>query len=728
MPQSHRSAQMLTSFKAFNTRREASYTEDSDTRTKSDISKPPGFGEGEPSDAQLRWDEPPDIVRDGKNSGLIEKFAGRGTRERVQSPKYNLSEEANSNGLSKDKRRLVDKLSKSKEMSRDSEDDNDGNDDNAQTAVSSHAVKDSHSIPVDDFNRRVAEQQLPIEQRITESRHPPGSDSDKIFSGQEQKESRVVPDATGSIVQSAFDRMRPRRTAPEIATITIGSKTTTAVVGSPLSKRLKTSAKPRGASKSRPGAQNPLTQKFGSSMREFAAPGTQIAESSSRQRTDSDVEQSDAESMDDLSDESRHEHTDSDTQGGPAALTQSMPKSFEHAEDGAIESLASAPSEENSDDEFLDDNDKKAKEDAKVAMLIQQAEEKLAMPSLDDVQRAHQILKGGKRKDSTTQLIQVIQSSVDQVENQIQSLRRALRREASRTKVPTFSELPPDIASPEERLSLTVSKEDFSRMHIIGQFNLGFILATRPGHLATTEDELFIIDQHASDEKYNFERLQSSTVVQNQRLVHPRTLELTAIEEEIILENNSTLLKNGFLVSIDQSGDLPVGQRCRLLSLPMSREVTFDIKDLEELIALLADSPSAPPGSQPNPTFPRTTNTTTMQNSSIPRPSKVRRMFAMRACRSSVMVGKPLSKTQMERLVRRMGEIDKPWNCPHGRPTMRHVLGLGAWEGWEEGCAEGGIGGGGRGESGGVDWRGFVGGMKGEGSEEDGSASVGAEE
>lgn len=38
-----------------------------------------------------------------------------------------------------------------------------------------------------------------------------------------------------------------------------------------------------------------------------------------------------------------------------------------------------------------------------------------------------------------------------------------------------------------------------------------------------------------------------------------------------------------------------------------------------------------------------------------------------------------------------MGEIDKPWNCPHGRPTMRHLCGLGRWDesGWLEGEWEG---------------------------------------
>lgn len=49
-------------------------------------------------------------------------------------------------------------------------------------------------------------------------------------------------------------------------------------------------------------------------------------------------------------------------------------------------------------------------------------------------------------------------------------------------------------------------------MEIIGQFNLGFII-TR------LNNDLFIIDQHATDEKYNFEQLQISTVLDSQILV-----------------------------------------------------------------------------------------------------------------------------------------------------------------------------------------------------------------
>lgn len=43
------------------------------------------------------------------------------------------------------------------------------------------------------------------------------------------------------------------------------------------------------------------------------------------------------------------------------------------------------------------------------------------------------------------------------------------------------------------------------------------------------------------------------------------------------------------------------------------------------------------------------------------RPSRVRAMFASRACRKSVMIGKPLSKFDMRKLIEHMGEIEQPW-------------------------------------------------------------------
>ena len=58
------------------------------------------------------------------------------------------------------------------------------------------------------------------------------------------------------------------------------------------------------------------------------------------------------------------------------------------------------------------------------------------------------------------------------------------------------------------------------------------------------------------------------------------------------------------------------------------------------------------------------------------RPSKVRAMLAMRACRGSIMIGKALTKDRMTKVVRNLAGLESPWNCPHGRPTMRHLTPL----------------------------------------------------
>ena len=196
----------------------------------------------------------------------------------------------------------------------------------------------------------------------------------------------------------------------------------------------------------------------------------------------------------------------------------------------------------------------------------------------------------------------------------------------------------------EEELRKYVSKEAFRSMEIIGQFNLGFIIAK-------VQDDLFIIDQHASDEKYNFETLQKEHCLKGQRLIKPRPLELTPVNESILLDNLEIFRRNGFEFNVDQNQH--AGQKVRLLSLPTSKNWTFDIQDIEELIFMLSDNPGV-----------------------MCRPSRVRSMFASRACRMSTMVGNALNISQMKTLVNHMAEIEHPWNCPHGRPTMRHLVNL----------------------------------------------------
>ena len=40
------------------------------------------------------------------------------------------------------------------------------------------------------------------------------------------------------------------------------------------------------------------------------------------------------------------------------------------------------------------------------------------------------------------------------------------------------------------------------------------------------------------------------------------------------------------------------------------------------------------------------------------------------------MIGTHLDRPQMSRLVRQLSTLHQPWNCPHGRPTLRHLVDL----------------------------------------------------
>lgn len=200
-------------------------------------------------------------------------------------------------------------------------------------------------------------------------------------------------------------------------------------------------------------------------------------------------------------------------------------------------------------------------------------------------------------------------------------------------------------------------KTDFGRMKVIGQFNLGFII----GKL---DQDLFIVDQHAADEKYKFERLSQSTVLNQQPLLRPLVMELSPEEEVVVSMHLDVIRKNGF--SLEEDVHAPPGQRFRLKAVPFSKNITFSIADVKELLSILMDSHGECSifGSYRADTVDSVC------------PPRVRAMLASRACRSSVMIGDPLGRNEMQKILEHLVDLKSPWNCPHGRPTMRHLVDL----------------------------------------------------
>lgn len=200
-----------------------------------------------------------------------------------------------------------------------------------------------------------------------------------------------------------------------------------------------------------------------------------------------------------------------------------------------------------------------------------------------------------------------------------------------------------------ENLDILIIKDDFLKMNIIGQFNKGFILVT------LKNKNLFILDQHASDEKYNFELLNKNLKIDNQILIKPIDIECSVIDEILVSEKIDIFKNNGFFLKIDEKNQ--PGKKLTLLSLPSIKNSTFDINDFYELLNNVILNPNEP-------------------NLKC---SKIKNILAMKACKKSIKIGDSLNFQKLSQIVVNLNKLKKPWNCPHGRPTIRHITEVNKW-------------------------------------------------
>lgn len=197
-------------------------------------------------------------------------------------------------------------------------------------------------------------------------------------------------------------------------------------------------------------------------------------------------------------------------------------------------------------------------------------------------------------------------------------------------------------------LSRQFRQEWFSEVRVVGQFNRGFIV----GRL---DKDMFIIDQHASDEKFNFERLQVDAAITRQKLVRPLRLEFSAEDELLVKQHLAAFRAGGF--DLRYCEEREPTRRLLLLSQPVRRRTMFVQDDLRDIVDMLRTNVVG-------------------GGVKVLRPPRERAVFATKACRMSIMIGRALGKKEMETVVGHLAEIEHPWTCPHGRPTMRHLLRL----------------------------------------------------
>ncbi|MFX1519439.1 MAG: DNA mismatch repair endonuclease MutL [Promethearchaeota archaeon] len=157
------------------------------------------------------------------------------------------------------------------------------------------------------------------------------------------------------------------------------------------------------------------------------------------------------------------------------------------------------------------------------------------------------------------------------------------------------------------------------------------------------KEGLILIDQHAADERIQYERLSKKyrDSIYTQDLLAPITIELKPHESEILKNNLDTL--NEYGLNIEHFG----GTTFVVRSLPLGPTNVNEIRELiEELIA-----------------------SGDLENKETLKEAIIKLM----ACHSSIRAGDKLSADTSLSLIKNLFQTENPYSCAHGRPTLIRI-------------------------------------------------------
>ncbi|GAB6860930.1 DNA mismatch repair endonuclease MutL [Haloplanus litoreus] len=182
---------------------------------------------------------------------------------------------------------------------------------------------------------------------------------------------------------------------------------------------------------------------------------------------------------------------------------------------------------------------------------------------------------------------------------------------------------------------------DFERlpaMRLLGQYDDTYLVAETP-------DGLALIDQHAADERINYERLRAEMdgETPTQALAEPVDLELTAREVELFDTYRDALAELGF--HADRSGDRTVEVR----TVPTVFDAALDASLLRDaLTGFATEAESA------DETIDAVADT----------------LLADLACYPSITGNTSLTEGSVVDLLSALDDCENPFACPHGRPVV----------------------------------------------------------
>ena len=186
----------------------------------------------------------------------------------------------------------------------------------------------------------------------------------------------------------------------------------------------------------------------------------------------------------------------------------------------------------------------------------------------------------------------------------------------------------------EEKL---LTKEAIKEHKIIGQLFDTY-------WLVEFHDQLYIIDQHAAHERVLYEKTllgMKSREFTSQYLSPPIVLNLTMQEEEVLNTNIDHFTSIGF--EIEPFG----GSSYAVRAVP---DNLFSIAKKDLLIEMLDDLMDGISSSQA--------------------PDLIAEKIASMSCKAAIKGNARLSRAEVETLIGELLDLENPYHCPHGRPTI----------------------------------------------------------
>lgn len=196
-----------------------------------------------------------------------------------------------------------------------------------------------------------------------------------------------------------------------------------------------------------------------------------------------------------------------------------------------------------------------------------------------------------------------------------------------------FIEKPEQLNFFDEKLLTREARQEY---RIVGQvFDTYWIIEYR--------DKLLIIDQHAAHEKVKYEQILKKVQdneIYTQTLTPPVVINVTPREAGLIKEYEKYFAELGFVIE-----DFGMNSYA-IRGVPLDL-FSYNIKELfEEIVTQMSESPIKGV------------------------PDIIREKIASMACKAAVKGNNSLSYEEMDTLIEQLLELDNPYNCPHGRPTI----------------------------------------------------------